>query len=204
MKIIILFLLGIILGTGLTHAQEALPKEANLEKATFAGGCFWCMQPFLERLKGVKNVTVGYTGGHTENPTYEDVSSDETGHAEAVEVLFDPAEVSYEKVLNVFWHNIDPTMANGQFYDQGTHYRTAIFYHSEEQKAIAEKTKAELNKSGRFDKPIVTEIVPAQKFYPAEDYHQAYYKKNPLRYKMYHKASGREEFLNGVWGKDHE
>ena len=175
-------------------------NDAHLEKATFAGGCFWCMQPFLEHLKGVKSVTVGYTGGHTKNPTYEEVSSGTTGHAEAVQVVFDPTVVSYAKVLNVFWHNIDPTTLNRQFYDEGTQYRSAVFYHSEEQKSVAEASKKELAASGKFDKPIVTEIVPATEFYPAEDYHQAYYKKNPGRYNMYHQASGRDEFLKKTWG----
>lgn len=176
-------------------------ENAQLEKATFAGGCFWCMEPFLERIKGVKSVTSGYTGGHTEDPTYEEVSTGQTGHAEAVEVLFDPTETTYTKVLNVYWHNIDPTMVNGQFVDHGSQYRTAIFYHSEEQKRIAEKGKAELTASGRFEEPIATLIVPAKTFYPAEDYHQDFYKKNTFRYKLYHEASGREKFLKKLWGK---
>ena len=177
-------------------------NDTKLQKATFAGGCFWCMEPFLERIKGVKKVTVGYTGGHTTNPTYEEVSSGDTGHAEAVEVLFDPNEASYEKIMNVLWHNIDPTAVNSQFVDHGTQYRSAVFYHDAEQKRIAEEGKKKLADSGRFDKPVVTEIVPATTFYPAEDYHQGYYKKSPTRYNMYHDNSGRDEFLNKVWGKD--
>ena len=192
----------LMLISGATHAQEASMNNTKLQKATFAGGCFWCMEPFLARLKGVKSVTVGYTGGHTQNPTYEEVSSGETGHAEAVEVVFDPAVVSYEKVLNVFWHNIDPTAVNSQFVDHGTQYRSAVFYHDDEQKRIAQEGKKKLADSGRFDKPIATEIVPAATFYPAEDYHQAYYKKNPLRYNMYHDNAGRDEFLDKVWGKN--
>ena len=176
--------------------------DTKLQKATFAGGCFWCMEPFLERIKGVKKVTVGYTGGHTKNPTYEEVSSGQTGHAEAVELLFDPSEASYEKIMNVFWHNIDPTAVNSQFVDHGTQYRSAVFYHDDEQKRIAEEGKKQITDSGRFDKPIATEIVPASPFYPAEEYHQAYYKKNPMRYKMYHDNSGRDEFLDKVWGKE--
>ena len=177
-------------------------NDAKLQKATFAGGCFWCMEPFLARLKGVKSVRVGYTGGHTKNPTYEEVSGGGTGHAEAVEVVFDPAVVSYEKILNIYWHNIDPTALNSQFVDYGTQYRTAVFYHDDEQKRIAERTRQDLQASGKFDRPIVTEIVPADVFYPAEDYHQAYYKKNPMRYNMYHDNSGRDQFLDKVWGKD--
>lgn len=176
--------------------------ETKLETATFAGGCFWCMQPFLDRLKGVKKVTVGYTGGDTKDPTYEEVSTGNTGHAEAVEVVFDPKEVSYERVLNLFWHNIDPTAVNAQFADHGSQYRTAVFYHSAEQKRIAEEGKKKLAESGRFDAPIATEIVPASVFYPAEEYHQAYYKKNPTHYNMYHQFSGRPDYLRKVWGKE--
>ncbi len=179
-------------------------NDAHLETATFAGGCFWCMEPFLAHLKGVRSVTAGYTGGRTENPTYEEVSSGATGHAEAVEVVFDPKVVSYAKLLHIYWHNIDPTAVNSQFVDHGTQYRTGIFYHSEEQRRAAEESKKELAASKRFDKPIVTEIVPATTFYPAEDYHQDYYKKNPGHYKMYHDNSGRDEFLEKTWGKEKE
>lgn len=177
---------------------------AQYEKATFAGGCFWCMEPFLRKLKGVKSVVVGYTGGKIENPTYEEVSMGTTGHAEAAEVTFDPKEISYEKLVDIFFRNIDPTAVNAQFADHGTQYRTAIFYHSDEQKKIAEEFKNKLAASGKFDKPIVTEIVPAVKFYPAEEYHQEYYKKNPFRYEMYHQGSGRPRYLEKIWGKqDH-
>jgi peptide methionine sulfoxide reductase msrA/msrB len=175
---------------------------AKTESALFAGGCFWCMEPPFEKLDGVKEVISGYTGGQKENPTYEEVSSGKTGHLEAVEVSYDPAKVSYEKLLEVFWRQIDPRDAGGQFVDRGSQYRSAIFYLNEEQKALAQKSKEELGKSGRFDKPIVTEILPASKFYRAEEYHQDYYKKNPLRYKFYRFNSGRDQFLKRVWKED--
>ncbi len=177
-------------------------KPDGLAVATFAGGCFWCMEPPFEKLDGVVKVTAGYTGGKVANPTYEQVSSGSTGHAESIEVLYDPAKISYEKLLDVYWRQIDPTDAGGQFADRGRQYRTAIFYHDEKQKEEAERSKSALAASGRFDKPIVTEIVPAGPFYPAEDYHQDFYKKNPERYHAYRKASGREGYLERVWGGD--
>ncbi len=201
MRLPFLFLALLIFSTVSVHAKEEGMKQDQLQKATFAGGCFWCMQPFFDRLKGVKQSLVGYTGGHTNNPTYEEVSMGDTGHAEAIEITFDPKETSYEQLLNIYWRNIDPTVENAQFVDHGTQYRSAIFYHSEEQKRLAEFSKKELADSGRFDKPIVTPIVPATKFYPAEDYHQKYYQKSPIRYKMYHDNSGRDEFLEHIWGK---
>lgn len=185
----------------ISFAQEKNMDNVQLQKATFAGGCFWCMQPFLERLKGVKSVTVGYTGGHTKNPSYEEVSLGDTGHAEAVQVVFDPAVVTYEKILNLFLHNIDPTQVNGQFYDHGSQYRTAVFYHDEAQKKTAEKALKVLGDSGKFDEPIATQVVPASEFYPAEAYHQDYYKKSPERYEAYHHASGRDEFILRTWGR---
>ncbi len=181
-------------------AQEGGMNNGHWQKATFAGGCFWCMQPFFDRLKGVKKTVVGYTGGHTINPTYQQVSGGQTGHAEAIEITYDPAEVDYEKVLNVYWHNIDPTQANGQFVDQGSQYRTVIFYHDDGQKKTAEESKAALQSSGKFDGPLVVAIVPAGPFYPAEEYHQQYYKKSALRYNMYHAGTGREEYKHKVWG----
>lgn len=174
--------------------------QRQLEKATFAGGCFWCMESPFDKMKGVVSTTVGYTGGRTENPTYEEVSSGATGHAEAIEILFDPAQVSYAELLDVFWRLIDPTARNRQFADTGSQYRTAIFYHTEEQKRQAEESRARLAKSGKFTAPLVTEIVPASTFYPAEEYHQDYYLKNPLRYKLYFSGSGRESFLQSLWG----
>ncbi len=200
-KIIAMVLcLGVLITPSL-QAQEEAKMEPRLEKATFAGGCFWCMQPFFDRLKGVRQTVVGYTGGTTENPTYEDVSSGTTGHAEAIEVTYDPAIVNYEKILTIYWHNINPTTLNQQFYDHGTQYRTAIFYHSEEQKLAAEQSKKALEGSKRFDKPIVTEIVKAGPFYPAEEYHQKYYQKNTNQYNRYHQASGRDQYLEKTWDK---
>jgi peptide methionine sulfoxide reductase msrA/msrB len=174
----------------------------HLEKATFAGGCFWCMVPPFEKLDGVKEVVSGYTGGHKVNPTYEEVSAGGTGHVEAIEVTYDPAKVTYEKLLGVFWRQINPTDAGGQFVDRGSQYVSVIFYHNEEQKRLAEKSKKELEQSEHFDKPIVTEIRPAGPFYRAEEYHQDYWKKNPIRYKFYRYNSGRDQFLAKVWGKD--
>ena len=202
MRIIYTVLAFLILSTVFVYAKEGDMNQAQLQKATFAGGCFWCMQPFFDRLKGVKQSLVGYTGGHTENPTYEEVSMGETGHAEAIEITFDPKETTYGQLLNIYWHNIDPTVENAQFVDHGTQYRSSIFYHSEEQKQLAEASKRNLAESGRFDKPIVTPIVPAARFYPAEDYHQKYYQKSPVRYQMYHDNSGRHEFLEHIWGKE--
>ena len=175
-------------------------SSTHVEKATFAGGCFWCMQPFFDNTKGVLKTTVGYTGGQMPNPSYEDVSSGETGHAESIEILFDSNVVSYEKLLDLYWRNIDPTQINGQFADEGTQYRTVIFYHSEEQKRIAEQSKKALGLSGRYHKPIVTLILPASKFYSAEDYHQKYYLKRTLQYNMYHDNSGRPDYVKKIWG----
>jgi len=178
-----------------------MADEKKLQIATFAGGCFWCMQGPFEALKGVESTRVGYTGGITKNPSYEEVSTGKTGHAEAIEITYDSNRISYKELLEVFWRNIDPTALNGQFSDRGTQYRTAIFYHNKEQKMFAEISKEELGRSGKFDKPIVTEIVEATEFYPAEDYHQEYYKKNPFRYELYKMGSGRTDYLNKKWGK---
>ncbi len=167
----------------------------NIAKATFAGGCFWCMQHPFDKLTGVVSTTVGYTGGHKENPTYEEVCSGETGHAEAIEIQYDPSQITYSKLLDVFWRNIDPTTFNKQFADVGTQYRTVIFYHNEEQKSIAESSKEEMERSGIHDKPIVTEITAATKFYKAEEYHQKYYEKCPVKYKLYKSGSGRNHYL---------
>lgn len=172
------------------------------EKATFAGGCFWCMVPPFEKLDGVKEVLSGYTGGYKDNPTYEEVSAGKTGHVEAIEVTFDPSRISYEKLLDVFWRQIDPTDPGGQFVDRGSQYRSVIFFHTQAQKALAEKSKEALAKSGRYSKAIATEILPAGKFYKAEEYHQDYWKKNPVRYKFYRYNSGRDQFLKKVWGNE--
>lgn len=174
----------------------------NLQKATFAGGCFWCMQPPYDQLPGVISTTVGYTGGNVENPTYQEVSTGKTGHAEAVQILFDSTKTSYWELLQVFWHNIDPTNPYGQFADIGSQYRTAIFYNDEKQKELAEKSKRELENSGKFDKPIVTKIVKASTFYPAEEYHQEYYKKNSFHYNQYKVGSGRSGYLKKKWGEE--
>ena len=192
-------------GAGVARAQQDRKggeRSMAHATATFAGGCFWCMEPPFEKLAGVISVTSGYTGGTKENPTYEEVSSGKTGHAEAIQVVYDPSKVSYEKLLETFWHNVDPTQPDGQFTDHGRQYRTAIFYHDEEQKRLAEASKQQLERSGKFNKPIVTEIVPATIFYRAEEYHQDYYKKNSVHYKLYRLGSGREGFVRKVWGQE--
>ncbi len=177
-------------------------KGRTMEIATFAGGCFWCMEPPYDKLPGVLQVTVGYTGGHKPNPSYEEVCSGKTGHTEAVQIQYDPKLISYEKLLEVFWENINPTQANGQFYDLGSQYRTAIFYHNEMQKKLALESKRKLQDSGKFSDPIATDIQEASTFYPAEEYHQKYYKKNPEHYKRYSIGSGRVEYKKRVWGKE--
>ena len=175
-------------------------EPAAPETATFAGGCFWCMEAAFEKLEGVRDVVSGYTGGDVENPSYEQVCAGGTGHAEAVRVRYEPEKISYEKLLHVFWRQIDPTDAGGSFADRGSQYRSAIFYHNAKQQKLAEASKQELAESGRFDAPIVTEIEPAQTFYPAEDYHQDYYQKHSFRYKLYRHGSGRDQFLEKAWG----
>ncbi|TXK76939.1 peptide-methionine (R)-S-oxide reductase MsrB [Paenibacillus sp. N3.4] len=183
-------------------------EQKNVEKATFAGGCFWCMVTPFEELPGIISVISGYIGGHTSNPTYQEVCSETTGHAEAVQITFDPELYPYDKLLDTFWRQIDPTDAGGQFHDRGSSYRTAIFTHSEEQTLKAEASKQALQNSGRFSLPIVTEIVPidAEAFYAGEDYHQDYHHKNPLRYKAYRKGSGRDSYIQKHWNtaKDKE
>jgi peptide methionine sulfoxide reductase msrA/msrB len=170
--------------------------------ATFAGGCFWCTESDLEKVPGVLKVVSGYTGGSKENPTYEEVCSGRTGHLEAVQVYYDPSKVTYEELLDVFWQHIDPTDEDGQFVDRGSQYRSAVFYHDEEQKKLAEKSRDALDKSGKFARPVATEILPLTKFYEAEDYHQDYYKKSPSRYQFYRSNSGRDPFLKKTWGDD--
>lgn len=173
----------------------------HLEKALFAGGCFWCMEPAFDKLEGVKAVISGYTGGYKKNPTYEEVSSGTTGHAEAIEITYDPTVIGYSKLLDVFWHNIDPTVKDRQFCDVGAQYRTAIWYHNEEQRRLAEESKKALEKSHRFKGSIYTEITQATQFYQAEDYNQKYYEKNPLRYKFYRYNCGRDQRLKELWEK---
>lgn len=177
-------------------------KGNMMEKATFAGGCFWCVESDFEKIEGVGAVISGYTGGSERNPKYEEVASGITSHIESIQVSFDSKKITYAELLDVFWRHIDPTDSGGQFVDRGKQYRTAIFYHNEEQRLAAEKSKAALEKSGRFNKPIVTEIRPATTFYPAEDYHQDFYKHNPDRYNSYREHSGRDQFLKRTWGMD--
>ncbi len=177
-------------------------NDNGYEKAYFAGGCFWCMEPPFEAMEGVIEATSGYMGGSVENPTYEEVTTGETGHAEVVEILFDPNIVTYEELLEVFWRNIDPTALNYQFADVGSQYRTEIFTVGDEQKNLAEKSKIDLENSEKFDKPVVTAISDAPEFYIAEEYHQDFYKKQSMRYQMYAKASGRKGFLEDTWGEN--
>lgn len=187
------------------HAQSgpaAQPTRSATASAVFAGGCFWCMEPPFDNTPGVLSTTSGYTGGRTANPTYEQVSAGGTGHAESVRVVYDPSRVSYEQLLHIYWRNVDPVTANAQFCDHGTQYRTAIFYENPEQQRLAEASKRALEKSGRWQKPVVTEVVPAGAFYPAEEYHQDYYRKNPLRYKYYRWNCGRDRRLEQLWGDE--
>jgi peptide-methionine (S)-S-oxide reductase len=192
-------LVALFSGTGM--AADAPGKvSAKLAKATFAGGCFWCMEPPYDKLPGVISTTSGYIGGKTVNPTYQSISSGTTGHAEAVEVVYDPAKITYEKLLDVFWKNIDPTVRDRQFCDSGSQYRSGIFFHDAEQKRLAEASKAALMKSKPFAGDIVTEVTMATTFYPAEDYHQDYYLKNPVRYSIYRNGCGRDARLKQLWG----
>jgi peptide methionine sulfoxide reductase msrA/msrB len=181
--------------------QSNLHAQTNLDKATFAGGCFWCMEPPFEKLDGVSEVISGYTGGSEKNPTYQEVSSGSTGHLEAVQIIYDPSKITFPELLEVFWQQIDPTDPGGQFADRGSQYKTAIFYHNDEQKELAQKSKKDLEESGKFKKPIVTPIIKATEFYNAEDYHQDYYKKDPERYKSYRYYSGRDPFLKKTWAE---
>ena len=181
------------------HAQQKPPAGSQI--ATLAGGCFWCMEPPYDELPGVISTTSGYIGGHKKNPTYEEVTTGRTGHTEAVQVVYDPKKISYEKLLEVFWRNIDPTTPNAQFCDHGSQYRSGIFYHNEEQMRLAQSSREQVERTKRFREPIVTEITKASAFYPAEDYHQDYYQKNPLRYKFYRANCGRDQRLEQLWGK---
>ena len=181
-------------------ATQATAEETQHAKATFAGGCFWCVEEAFEKVSGVISATSGYTGGNVDNPTYRQVTSGQTGHAEAVEVIYDPAQITYEQLLDVFWRNVDPTVVDRQFCDFGDQYRTAIFVHGDEQMRLAEASKKALEESKPFADPIVTPIVAASTFYAAEDYHQDYYKRNPLRYKYYKWNCGRAQRLEELWG----
>ena len=191
----------IAFGAAVAQAQSAKPSATGGAKATFAGGCFWCMEPAFDKLPGVLSTTSGYMGGKTRNPTYESISTGATGHAEVVQIEYDPSKITYATLLEVFWRNIDPTQRDGQFCDQGTQYRSAIFYHTDEQKKLAEGSKAALQKNKPFKGDIVTEISAAPEFYRAEDYHQDFYKKNPTRYKIYSTGCGREARLQALWGR---
>ena len=187
---------------GMAPGAQPEPQEApELATATFAGGCFWCMEPPFDKLDGVVSTTSGYTGGHLDNPSYEQVSSGGTGHTEAVEVIYDPAKVSYEKLLEVFWVNIDPTDGKGQFCDRGSQYRSGIFYNSEEQQKLAEASKQKIDASGRLPKTVVTEVTEATTFYRAEEYHQDYYQRHAFRYKLYRRGCGRDRVLEKLWGE---
>jgi peptide methionine sulfoxide reductase msrA/msrB len=193
MKKLILLLI-IMISTGIYS------MNSKTELATFAGGCFWCMESPFEKLEGVISVISGYTGGTEKNPTYKEVSSGGTGHLEAVQITYDPGKVSYEKLLKVFWRQINPTDSGGQFVDRGKQYTTAIFYHSSKQKELAERSKAGLEQSGKFTMKIVTPIRKAGPFYKAEEYHQDYYRVNPFRYRFYRYNSGRDQYLKKIWG----
>jgi peptide methionine sulfoxide reductase msrA/msrB len=183
------------------NSTQIISDLSDYEVATFAGGCFWCIEAAFETTNGVVEAVSGYTGGHTVNPTYDQVLTKTTGHLEAVQVYYDPRKVSYSELLNVYWRNIDPTDDKGQFFDKGTQYLTAIFYGNEEQRILAEKSKQELELSDRFSDPIVTKIIEFDVFYKAEEYHQDYYKKQVFNYKLYTSASGREEFQKEYWGE---
>ena len=191
---------SLLLAGALAALGGAAAGTEERATATFAGGCFWCMQPPFEKLEGVISTTVGYTGGHTKNPTYEEVSAGGTGHAESIEIVYDPQKLTYEKLLDVFWHNVDPLTPEAQFCDHGHQYRTAIFYHDDTQRRLAEESKQRL--AQRFGRPIATEIVAATTFYPAEEYHQRYHEKNPVRYKFYRWNCGRDARLKELWGDE--
>lgn len=200
----ILALGGVLIATALFAFPGLAPAQpvdgGRLATATFAGGCFWCMEPPFDELEGVVSTTSGYTDGQTSNPTYKEVSSGRTGHAEAVQVVYDPDKVSFERLVDVFWRNIDPTDAGGQFCDRGSPYRPALFYHDAAQREVAERSRAALEKARPFKEAIVTPIVAATTFYRAEEYHQDYYLRNPIRYKYYRKSCGRDRRLQQLWG----
>ena len=196
-----IFLMAVtILAGGSSKTANAADSGDKLAKATFAGGCFWCMEPAFDKVPGVVSTVVGYTGGDKQKPTYEEVSAGGTGHAESIEITYDPLKISYRKLLDIFWHNIDPTTRDREFCDAGHQYRSAIFFHDAEQEREAKESKAALDESKPFKDPIVTEIVPATKFWPAEDYHQKYYLKNPVRYRFYRYNCGRDKRLRELWG----
>ena len=192
---------ALCLFTGITVSSGGDTVADVPAKAYFAGGCFWCMEEAFEKVEGVVSVVSGYMGGTVSDPTYEQVSAGRTGHAEAVEVSYDPAKVSFQKLLEAFWRNIDPLTPNAQFCDHGSQYRSVVFYGTEEEQRLSEESKSAIERSKRFSSPIVTQLVKASTFYPAEDYHQDYYKKNPIRYKYYKFNCGRAQRLEALWGK---
>jgi peptide-methionine (S)-S-oxide reductase len=191
----------LLIGAWNLQSTSKAAAEATLGKAYFAGGCFWCMEEAFEKIEGVLSATSGYMGGTAANPSYEDVSSGRTGHAESVEVVYDPAKVSYQKLLDAFWRNVDPITPNAQFCDHGSQYRSAIFFQTDEEKRASDTSKQAIEQSKRFTEPIVTQIVMASRFYSAEEYHQDFYKKNPVRYKFYKYSCGRAQRLEELWGK---
>jgi methionine-S-sulfoxide reductase len=203
MKRILVLLLGyaaIATGT-IASSQEQNSPPAETRTAILAGGCFWCIQPAFDKAKGVIKTVVGYSGGTQPNPTYELVSSEKTGYRESIQITYDPAKISYDQLLDIYWRQIDPTQADGQFTDIGPSYRAAIFYANDDEKKAAEASKEKLARSGKFKKPIVTEILPAMKFYPAEAYHQKYYQQNPEHFEAFEKGSGRTSFKKNAWGE---
>jgi len=196
---ILIAALATLAGVNISEAADPTPTPAT-RTAIFAGGCFWCMQPPYDQAKGVVKTVVGYTGGSEADANYEKVSAHLTKHREAIQVTYDPAQISYDQLLDIYWRQINPTPADGQFHDIGLSYQAAIFYGNDEEKKRAEASKEKLGKSGKFQKPIVTELLPAMSFYPAEDYHQKYYLKNPADFEAYHIGSGRVSFLEKIWG----
>jgi peptide methionine sulfoxide reductase msrA/msrB len=202
MKQITTLIVALVALAGANIGAAAEPSSpATTKTAIFAGGCFWCMQPPYDQAKGVVKTVVGYTGGSEADANYQKVSAHQTKHREAIQVTYDPAQISYEQLLDIFWRQINPTQADGQFHDIGLSYQAAIYYGNEEEKKLAEASKERLGKSGRFQKPIVTEILPSMNFYPAEEYHQKYYLKNPADFEAYHVGSGRVSFLEKAWGE---
>jgi len=204
MRYVLLLISLFLFYPAMAATSDPSMPQSHVEQATFAGGCFWCMQHPFDKLKGVMSTTVGYTGGQKNQPTYNEVSAGGTGHAESVQIEFDPSKISYQQLLDVFWRQIDPTDAGGQFVDRGSQYRTSIFYSSDQQRQLAEQSRAALETSGRFSQPIVTPIVPATTFWPAEEYHQHYADKNPIRYHFYRHHSGRDQYLDRIWSNHKE
>ena len=201
MKRTLIFLLSyaLIAACTIANSQGQNPSPTETRTAVFAGGCFWCIQPAFDKAKGVIKTVVGYSGGSEPNPTYELVASEKTGHRESIQITYDLAKISYDQLLEIYWRQIDPTQADGQFTDIGPSYRAAIFYGSDDEKRVAETSKEKLARSGKFNKPIVTQILPAMKFYPAEAYHQKYYQQNPEHFEAFEEGSGRVSFKKKAW-----